>query len=320
MYIFKHALLQETAYQSLLKRTRQQYHQRIAQVLEEGFPEIVAAQPELLAQHYTEAGLSAQAISYWQRAGQQAIQRSAYPEAISLLTRELQVLHILPETSERDCQELDVQITLGQALSATKGHAAPEVIQAYTRARALCEQVGETTQRFAVLGGLRTLYEQRGELTKARDLAEQLLRLAQSTDDLARLERAYTVLGQTLFFLVEFVLARASLERAMALYDPAGDRCDEAELHHIKGELLLRQTVADASQAETCFQQALAVARRQQAKSWELRATVSLSRLWQKQGKRAEARELLAPIYGWFTEGFDTADLQEARALLEALS
>src|SRR2546428_4515431 len=93
-----------------------------------------------------------------------------------------------------------------------------------------------------------------------------------------------------------------------------------AEAHRVQGELLLRQAVPDESQAEACFQQALAIARRQQAKSWELRAALSLSRLWQRQGKRQEASDLLAPIYGWFTEGFDTADLQDARALLEALS
>src|SRR5207247_8273292 len=94
----------------------------------------------------------------------------------------------------------------------------------------------------------------------------------------------------------------------------------EAEVYRIKGELLLQQAIPDAPQAEACFQQALDVACRQQAKSWELRAAISLSRLWQCQGKRAAARELLAPIYGWFTEGFDTADLQEAKALLEALA
>jgi predicted ATPase len=94
----------------------------------------------------------------------------------------------------------------------------------------------------------------------------------------------------------------------------------EAELYRLRGELLLQQTVAQPGKAEVCFQQALAVARRRQAKSWELRAAMSLSRLWQQQGKRAEAHELLAPVYGWFTEGFDTADLQEAKALLEALT
>ncbi len=107
------------------------------------------------------------------------------------------------------------------------------------------------------------------------------------------------------------------LAEAPAVVD--NDPWYEAEMHRIKGELLLRQAVPDAPQAEACFQQALAVARRQQAKSWELRAALSLSRLWQQQGKRAEARELLAPIYSWFTEGFDTPDLQEAKALLEDL-
>jgi predicted ATPase len=93
-----------------------------------------------------------------------------------------------------------------------------------------------------------------------------------------------------------------------------------AELYRLKGTLLLQQTVPDTSQAEASFQQALAIARRQQAKSWELRAATSLARLWQQQGKRQEARELLAPVYNWFTEGFDTADLQEARTLLEELA
>jgi predicted ATPase len=109
------------------------------------------------------------------------------------------------------------------------------------------------------------------------------------------------------------------LMEAMAVGDTTGGRYYEAELHRLHGELLLRQAVPDAPQAEACFQQALAVARCQQAKSWELRAAMSLSRLWQCQGKRQEARQLLAPIYGWFTEGFDTADLQDAKALLDAL-
>ena len=113
-------------------------------------------------------------------------------------------------------------------------------------------------------------------------------------------------------------LRKATL--ALAAMDDTGARSHAAELYRIKGELLLRQAVPDAPQAEACFQQALAVARRQQAKSWELRAALSLSRLWQHQGKRAEARELLAPVYGWFTEGFDTADLQEAKALLDELA
>ena len=110
------------------------------------------------------------------------------------------------------------------------------------------------------------------------------------------------------------------LAEALAALEASGRGDMLAEAYRLQGELLLRQAVPDAAQAEACFQQALAIARRQQAKSWELRAAMSLSRLWQQQGKRAEAHELLAPIYGWFTEGFDTADLQEAKALLEALA
>src|SRR5205823_6899358 len=110
-----------------------------------------------------------------------------------------------------------------------------------------------------------------------------------------------------------------ALAEALALMDHTGERYYEADLHRLKGELLVQQAVPDAPQAEACLQQALAVARRQQAKSWELRAALSLSRLWKRQGKGTEARELLASIYGWFTEGFDTADLQEAKALLEEL-
>ena len=129
---------------------------------------------------------------------------------------------------------------------------------------------------------------------------------------LARLAVAYGQVGQVdegLHLVVE----------ALAVVDTTGERYYKAELHRLHGELLLRQAVAEAQAAEACFQQALAVARRQQAKSWELRAATSLSRLWQHQGKRAAAYDLLAPVYGWFTEGFDTADLQEAKALLAAL-
>src|SRR5262249_56860035 len=123
---------------------------------------------------------------------------------------------------------------------------------------------------------------------------------------------AYRVVGQ-----VEE--ACRVLAEALILVDKHREHCWEAELHRLKGHLLLQQAVSDATQAEVCFHQALAIARRQQAKVLELRATTSLARLWQQQGKRAEAHQLLAEVYGWFTEGFDTADLQEARALLDTL-
>jgi predicted ATPase len=153
-YLFKHALIQEAAYRSLLRSTRQQYHQRIAQVLAERFPETVETQPELLAHHYTEAGLSTLAVAYWQRAGRHASERSAYVEAIRHLSKGLEVLKTLPDTPTRTQQELELQTTLGPALIATRGYGAPEVAQAYTRALELCRQMGETPDLFPVLRGL----------------------------------------------------------------------------------------------------------------------------------------------------------------------
>ena len=399
----------------------------------------------------------------------------------------LELLATLPETPARAQQELDLQLALGPALMATKGYAAPEVEQTYARARALCAQVGETPQLFPTLRGLCRFYLSRGALPTARELGEQLYRLAQRAADPTHRLEAHDALGSTLFYLGEYAAARTHLEQGIALIDPAAQRAQAlrhdvapgvrclamaantlwclgypaqavrrsqealalaqalahphslavaqywaaflhyrrreapavqaqaealltlataqgfplyvghgtfwrgwalamqgqgevglaqmhqglaavlatgqtlarpfclvllaeaaghagqveeglrllaealtaleasgrgdllAEAYRLQGELLLRQATPDAAQAEACFQQALAIARRQQAKSWELRAAMSLSRLWQQQGKRAEAHELLAPIYGWFTEGFDTADLQEAKALLDEL-
>jgi predicted ATPase len=487
-YLVKHALIQDAAYASLLKSTRQQVHQQVAQVMEAQFPELVATQPELVAHHYTEAGCPAQAIPYWQRAGQQALQRSANLEAVQHLTAGLALQATLPETSARAQQELDLQLTLGPALMATRGHAAPEVEQTYARARALCAQVGETPQLFPALRGLCRFYLSSGVLPTAWELGEQLYRLAQRAVAPASLLEAHDALGSILFYLGEYAAARTHLEQGLTFTHPTaeqsqalrhdvapGVRClayaantlwclgspaqavkqsqealalsqtlvhphnlayaqfwaiylrlrrretpavqaqvealltlateqrfplfvgwgtfwqgwalamqgqgeaglaqlrqgmetvlatgqtlsrpfclvllaeaaghvgqvDEglcllaealaafevsgrgdmlAEVYRLQGELLLRQATPDAAQAEACFQQALAIGRRQQAKSWELRAAMSLSRLWQQQGKRAEARDLLAPIYGWFTEGFDTADLQDAKALLDQLA
>jgi predicted ATPase len=488
-YTFKHALTQQVAYQSLLTSTRQRYHAQLAQALAVR-PETVETQPELLAHHYTEAGLSEQAVGYWQRAGQHAIQRSAHAEAIAHLNKGLELLKLLPDSPKRLQQELDLQTALGPALMATKGFAAPEVEHAYARARELCRRIEDTPQLFRVLWGLRLFYLLRAEYGTARELGEQLLSLAQRAQDSALLLLSHLAVGDLRFHVGELATARPYLEQAVALYDlqqhrslaflystidpgvaslsftastlwflgyPAqaverirqalslaqelshphsrafalsfaawlhqcqrekqatqeraevvialaaeqglpywvaqgtilrgwalaeqgqeedgitqmrqgladrratgaellgpyylallaeaygkggwageglavlsealaavdnsGERLYEAELYRLKGEILLTQEGKGqkAEEAEARFQQALAVARRQQAKSLELRAAMSLSRLWQQQGKRAEARELLAPIYNWFTEGFDTADLQEARALLEHL-
>src|SRR5262249_45113755 len=143
-YVFKHALIQDAAYQSLLKSTRQQYHRRIAQVLAEHFSEIAETQPELLAQHYTEAGLAEHAMPYWQRAGERAAGHSAHAEAIGHFRQALEVLVLLSDTSERAQQELMLYRALGASLLATKGWAAPEVEQVYTRAWELCQRLGDT--------------------------------------------------------------------------------------------------------------------------------------------------------------------------------
>jgi predicted ATPase len=487
MYIFKHALIQDTAYESLLKSTRQQYHQRIAQVLEARFPESCETQPELLAHHYTEAGLAEQAIGYWQRAGQLASDRSAHLEAVSHCTTGIELLETLPETPERIQYALTLHITLGAALQMGKGVGAPEAEHAYSRARELCQQVGETPQLGPVLHGLWRYYIARPQLHTAREIGETLLRLAQCADDPALAVLAHQALGFPWLLLGVLPAARLHLEEGIARYTPdqrcapefcmgqesavvcrlyaamtlwllgypgqalarvhealalahelsqpyrlavarcyaafvsqfCGDvpvvheqaeatvalateqgfpfwvapgmslrgwalamqgqgeeglaqirqgiaslratgavvfvpflytvlaevyahlgctddglqalaeaytlveqheeRWWEAEVCRLRGVLLLRQPGTPQTEAEAGFQHALDVARRQEAKSLELRAAMSLGRLWQQQGKRAEAHACLAPIYGWFTEGFDTADLQEAKTLLEEL-
>jgi predicted ATPase len=487
-YMFKHALIQDAAYASLLKSTRQQIHERIAQVLEAQFPEMVETQPELLAHHLTEAGRSAQAVGYWQRAGERAVARSANLEAISHLKTGLAVLQTLPETTERIQQELLLQTTLGPALMNTKGFAAPEAEHAYARARALCQRVGETPQLFSVLRGLWQFYNGRGAYQTARELGEQCLQLAHQGHDSSRRLEAHHTLWTTNLLMGELPLARAHLEQGLALYDPqqhralavlyghdagvccrggaavvlwllgypdqalrqlhaahalgqelahppslafaqmltaiayqlrretdaaleqaealitlateqgfalfraiggilrdgtrtalgqrgeqigqirqdlaavretgsavwepyflglladvyaqdgqveaglatldealgaaqgTGQRMVEAELYRLRGSLLLQQTGTPPTEAETWLHRALDVARRQDAKSLELRAAMSLSWLWHQQGKRQEAHDLLAEVYASFTEGFDTADLQEAKALLEELA
>jgi class 3 adenylate cyclase/predicted ATPase len=485
-YIFKHALTQDAAYQSLLKTTCKKYHRKIALVLEECFPEIAEMQPELLGHHFKESGLAKQAIPYWQKAGEIAVRRSANMEAINHLIQGLEVLAALPDSNERSQQELMLQTILGPALIATKGYTAPEVLSTYSRSRELCQQLGKTSQLFLVLRGLQLFHMMEGELRTARELGEQLLNIARDRQDRGQLVGAYLVLGQTLWFMGEPVPAREHLEHGIALYDsqhrfedwpggnPAvqcllyeafalwtlgypdqalyrsqealtlaqelshpyslalnhgqvaafhhfrrdhkaaleqaeacvalstnrgfnllaafakvtggwalttqghakegmvqmlkgmvdfsamgaeiwrpysfallaevygkaehikegiaaigdglavlhktGERFWEAELYRLKGELLLTLSKINRAEVETCFQQALEIARSQQAKSLELRAVMSLGRLWQYQGKRTQARQLLSEIYGWFTEGFDTADLKAAKALLEEFS
>jgi predicted ATPase/class 3 adenylate cyclase len=507
-YTFKHALIQDAAYQSLLRRTRQQYHQRIAQVIEAQFPETVGTQPELLAHHYTEASLLTQAIGHWHRAGERAIGRSAYVEAISHFTRGLDLLQALPETPERIEREYALQMALGVSLMNTRGYAAPEVEPVFRRARQLAQQTADTPMLVSVLYGLWIFHVTRADYRAALELGNEAFGLAQRVQDPALLVVAHGMLDVAFLYSGDIVEALDHCERGAALYDrqqhrffvsscgkdlgvehrvhaavalwflgypdrgrarmreaimlaqelchpfslvfcqlvsasqhfyrrevqstlerarasitiaseqgfafplamatflegwalteeghirqgltqmrqaqaslkaggaevitsyflimiaeahgklgqtdagltaladagafvqKSNERLWEAELHRIRGELLwraARQGRIDASltqqgpgraggadngrsDPEACFQQAIDVARRQRARSLELRAALSLSRLWREQGKTEEARRLLAEIHGWFTEGFDTPDLQAAKALLDELA
>ncbi|MBI3301053.1 MAG: AAA family ATPase, partial [Deltaproteobacteria bacterium] len=219
-YIFKHALTQEVAYNSLLGERRKAVHERTAQAIEVLFHSRLEDHYGDLAHHYSRSGNTQKAVEYLQLAGQQAVQRSANAEAVSHLTTALELLKTLPDTPERTQQELTLQLALGPALIAVRGYAAPEVEQAYTRARELCQQVGETPQLFPVLGGLRSFYAVRAELQKARELGEQLLSLAQRVQDPALLLGAHYALADTFVPMGELVLAREHAEQGIALYDP----------------------------------------------------------------------------------------------------
>src|SRR5262245_51674744 len=223
-YTFKHALIQDVAYQSLLRSTRQQYHQHIAQALEAQFPETVETQPELVAQHYTAAGCHEQAVHYWLRAGEHASARSAYLEAISHVTAGLELLKTLPETPEHTQHALTLHLALGAALLMAKGHAAPEVEHAYTQAYALCQRVGETPGLVPVLFGLWRFYASRPRLHTARELGDTLLRLAQHADDPALAVVAHYALGVTWLWLGVLRAARLHLEEDIAHYTPDQSR------------------------------------------------------------------------------------------------
>jgi class 3 adenylate cyclase/predicted ATPase len=488
-YIFKHALVQDAAYASLLKSKRQRVHLQVAQMLEDRFPETVAAEPELVAHHYSEAGAHEQAVAYWQRAGQRYAERSQHQEAIAYLRSGLAELALLPETTPHLEQELTLQVALGSSLYTVLGYGAPEVEPIYQRARELCQQVGDTSQIFRVLRGLCVFYMGRAETKTMQEMAEEILSQAKQQTDEAPHMLGHYLLGLALLLQGQFNDADGHLEQALTIYDPQVHRdlayvygidigvaarafagvnrwilgypdqalryCQDslllgqtqnhpfslvfahviglAWLHHfrrdaischertaeggvlaaeqgfavyvawsmvlkgwastvqgqpIDGVAALREglkmaTTTDSklfhsnflallanalrdtgqieeglallteahdqveqtgeafyaaelyrlaaefrqdpspqaqAESETNLQQALSIARQQQAKSWELRAATSLARLWQSQGKRQEAHDLLAPVYNWFTEGFDTADLQEAKGLLKSLA
>src|SRR5258705_4802969 len=232
-YRFKHALVQDAAYQSLLKSTRQQHHQRIASALESGFEDIVATQPELLAHHYTEAGLTRQAIPYWHAAGQRALQRYANNEAANHATRGLNLLATLPDTLQRAKQELSLQLVLGPSLSFVRGPQAVEDI--YARARELARDVGGTPELFPALSGLAFAQMVRGRLPEARALAEEFLELAEPQQDALVLAAGHSMLAYAAWWQGDFIDVRNHSRLGLELYNPAQHRAGIAAYNQNPG-------------------------------------------------------------------------------------
>ncbi len=485
-YGFKHALVQNTAYQSLLKSKRQQLHARIAQVLEERFPETVESEPELLAYHYTGALLTERAIGYWDKAGELAMRRSANAEAVRHFSEALRLISALPDSAERARKELGVQTSLGVALIAAEGPGSAQATKAYRRAWELCQETPESPAHFAALWGLWRITR---DLKKTGELADLLLDLAERQGETDLKLQAHHAKWATLLNVADLSDCRRHIEQGIALYRPARHkahafvygahdpvvcglghdalalwllgypdqgakraeevlalarglshppslahalnyatmyhhcagriealrrltdemialsdeqgfpeyrargmvlrgwitaqegRCDpaleqieeglaaalattrggeapylmsvkayvlrrfdrykkarevlegalaegeaigerqwEPELHRLIGECLLMQAGRNPDEAIGRFTEALRITREQHAKSLELRAATNLASLWHERGERGTAREVLAPVYDWFTEGFETPDLKRAQELLQDLT
>jgi adenylosuccinate synthase len=225
-YTFKHALVQQVAYTSLLRNRRQQLHAHVGSVLQEQFPDRVGSQPELLAHHFTEAGLTEQAIAWWRRAGERASSRSANVEAIAHLTKGLELLSQLPETPERHERELEIQMALGPVFVAARGFADPAVGHTYARAWELCQRLEDNVRLPLVLRGRQVFHRMRGEFGNARGFAEQLLGLAERQQDPALLLGSCQALGQDLFQTGDLMAARRTVEQGIALLEP--------ELHRLR--------------------------------------------------------------------------------------
>jgi predicted ATPase len=217
-YTFKHALVQDAAYSTLLRSRRQQLHAHIAATLEDKFPEIGAAEPQLLAQHCTEAGLNEKAIGYWLKAGRQAVARSAMPEAVAQLRKGLAVLVNQPDGPSRQQQELNFQGALGRALLSTKGYSAPEVGETYARARALAEQLGQPD--YPLLYGQWVFHLVRAEHEPSLSSAEQIVQYGKARNDRAAELLGRQASGTSYFFLGNFYAARTAFEQCGDLRDP----------------------------------------------------------------------------------------------------
>ena len=218
-YLFKHALIQDAAYQSLLKRTRQQYHQQVAKLLEDRFPEVASTQPELVAHHYTEASCPAQAISYWHNAGAAAARQSANLEAIDQFHRGLALVDALPDPRERAERELDLQMALGPALFATKSYSHPDVGLAYARTWELCQQLRDDPRGFTALRGLVLHHLNLLDMEQAEHFAGEALRVAERLDDAAHLVGAHYALGHAFYSQGKLEPALGHFRRGFELFD-----------------------------------------------------------------------------------------------------
>jgi len=224
VYSFKHALVQDTAHDSLLRSSRQQLHAQIADALEANSPELMDSQPELFARHYAEAGLVEKSVAYWGRAGRRSAARSAMAEAAAQLQKGLDQLALLPDNRQRKEQELEFWSALGAALRFVKGQAAPEMGRAFTRGRELWEQLGSPSQFLHIPYGQSFYHIYRGEFDLAQRLDEDLLRLSRQRDDAAGLVLGHASSGRTLMYAGRFASARSHLQEAITLYDPISHR------------------------------------------------------------------------------------------------
>ena len=224
VYSFKHALVQDAAHGSLLRSSRQQLHAQIAEALETHSPELMDTQPELFAQHYAEAGLVEKSVAYWGKAGRRSAARSAMAEAAAQFQKGLDQLALLPDTPERQRQELEFRSALGAVLHRVKGLAAPETGQAYARARELWEQLGSPSEFLQVPYGQSRYHVYRGEFDLAQRLDEDLLRLSRQRNDSAGLVLGHYSSGRNLMLAGRFASSRSHLEEVLALYDPISHR------------------------------------------------------------------------------------------------
>jgi predicted ATPase len=224
VYTFKHALVQDAAHGSLLRSSRQQLHARIAEALEARSPELMNSQPELFAQHYAEAGRVEKSVACWGKAGHRSVARAAITEAAAQFQKGLDQLALLPDSPEKQRQELEFCSSLSTALRAVKGQGAPETGRAYARAQELWERLWSPSEFLQIPYGESRYHAHRGELDLAQRLDADLLRLSRQRNDAAGLILGHLSSGVNLMFAGVFAASRSHLEKALARYDPSSQR------------------------------------------------------------------------------------------------